>query len=768
MMSNPIPVLTRRDFVKVGGALVVSASLPSTAKAAAGADAGYTLDATKLVSWLELHADGSIIARTGKTETGTASTAFYAQAVAEELDVDPKKVSIIGGHTDETPDGGYSAGFLGGVNNLKKVAAYTRQALLGLAAERLGVPAAGLTVAGGVVSGGGKSVSYTDLVKGQQLNLTIPVTGRLARIDPKDPIGITDLAGITVTGNPPMKPMDKYTVVGESHPRSSIADIAMGRAVYSGDVKVPGMLHARMVRPASLGSTLVSAGKLDKARFPTAEVVVQKNLVAVVSPNEWEAVSGARAVAAATQWTAWTGLPGSGNVTATLRSAKWEDVGRRGDPAKADAGLTKAARTINASYEQPYVRHAPMGAFVATADVKADGTVTIWSQSSQPQGARAHIAHIMSVPVEKVVIRWAQGPGQYGRTTYGGDGAMADAAILSKLVGKPVRVQWTISEDLAWSSTSPAWVADVKVGLDDKGNMVAFKSDWYSPHENDARMIGAVLAGAPEISPKTKPFFPAISTVWPYDKVPAVVESAYGIANLANDSANGGLRGNIMRTPWQRQQNFALEAAVEEAAAAAKADPIEYRIRHTSDARLIEILNETAQAAGWKSRPSPSPQASASGSAPVRGRGVGVVIRSGAQWVGIAEVEVVPATGVVKVLSFTTGVDVGKVMNPRHLKSNIEGGTVMGLGEALFEEVTFDASKVTSTDWTKYKIPAMGDVPEVKTVFTSRNGRGINGGGEAANTVSANAVAAAFFDATGVQPRRVPLTPTYVKSILKA
>jgi CO/xanthine dehydrogenase Mo-binding subunit len=144
------------------------------------------------------------------------------------------------------------------------------------------------------------------------------------------------------------------------------------------------------------------------------------------------------------------------------------------------------------------------------------------------------------------------------------------------------------------------------------------------------------------------------------------------------------------------------------------------------------------------------------------------VIRSGAQWVGIAEVEVVPETGVVKVLSFTTGVDVGKVMNPRHLASNIQGGTVMGLSEALFEEVTFDQSKVTSTDWTKYRIPAMGDVPLVKTVFTSRDGRGINGGGEAANTVSANAVAAAFFDATGVHARRVPLTPAYVKSILKA
>ncbi len=762
------PTLSRRDFVKAGGALVVSVSLPSPARAAAGDPATNTLDASKLASWLELHADGSIIARTGKTETGTSATAFYAQMIAEELDVDPSVITMVVGHTDETPDGGFSAGFLGGANNVKKVAAYTRQALLGLAAERLGVPADGLTVARGVVSGGGKSVSYVDLVKGQTLDLTIPVRGQMPRVDVADPIGIKDLMGIMVTGNPPTKPIGQYSVVGLDHPRPATRDIVMGKPVYSGDIVVPGMLHARMVRPATLGSSLVEAGKLDRAKFPTAEVVVQKNLVAVVSPNEWEAVSAARQVAAATKWSPWSGLPGSQNLTAALRKAKYEDVGRRGDATKADAALAGAARTVSGTYEQPYTRHAPIGAYVAVANVKADGSVTIHAQSSQSQGARAHVAHIMGVPVEKVVIRWAHGPGQYGRTTYGGDGAMADAAVLSKLVGKPVRVQWALSEDLAWSSASPPWVADVKIGLDATGTMVGFRSDWYSGHQNDARMIGAILAGTPNLAPKVKPFFPAISTVWPYDKVPSPVELGWGTPNVAQDAVTGGIRGNIMRTPGQRQQNFALEAAVEEAAAAAKADPIEFRIRHTSDKRLIQILQETAAKAGWQSRPSPGPGARKSGSAPVRGRGVGVIIRSGAQWVSIAEVEVVPETGAVKLVRFVSGVDVGKVMNPRHLKSNVEGGAVMGIGEALFEEVTFDQSKVTSTDWLKYRIPAMGDLPLIETVFTSRADRGINGGGEAANGAATNAVAAAFFDATGVFPRRIPLTAAYVKTLLKA
>ena len=762
------PSLTRRDFVKVGGALVVTLGAPvALPGCSTAASATNSLDASQLASWLEIHADGSIIARTGKTETGTSASAFYAQVIAEELNVDPTSITMVLGHTDETPDGGFSAGFLTGANNQRKVAAYTYQALLGLAATELGVPAADLTVSSGVVSGGGKRVSYADLVTGQQLDLAIPVSGGLPTIDLNDPIGITNLAGISVTGDPPTKPVEQYSVVGKSHPRPGIRDIVEGKGIYSGDVTVPGMLHARMVRPATLGSTLVSTGKLDLDKFPTAEVVVQANLVAVVSPNEWEAVQAARAVAATTEWTEWSGLPNSTGITEALRAADWTPVGTRGDAATADAGLASAVKTVSATYEQPYVRHAPIGMYMATADVRSDGTVKIWSQTSQSQGARAQVANTLGVSVDKVVIRWAQGPGQYGRTTYGGDGAMADAAILSQLLGKPVRVQWTIQEDLAWSSTSPAWVADLKVGLDAEGHMIAFSSDWYSPHENDARMVGAILAEMPTLSPAVKPLSPVISTVWPYDKVPGVVERAYHTPNPAMSSAGGGLRGNIMRTPWQRQQNFGLEAIVNEAAAVVGADPIEFRVQHTTDARLIEIMKATADAHGWTSRPSPNPEAGRSGTAPVKGRGVGVIIRSGAQWVGIAEVEVVPSTGVVRVMQLTVGVDVGKVMNPTHLKSMLEGGAVMGIGEALFEEVTFDESKVTSTDWTRYRIPEMGDIPEIKTVFVSHDDRGINGGGEAANGLTPNAIAAAFFDATGVQPRRIPLTPDYVKSILK-
>ena len=221
----------------------------------------------------------------------------------------------------------------------------------------------------------------------------------------------------------------------------------------------------------------------------------------------------------------------------------------------------------------------------------------------------------------------------------------ADAVILSQLTGKPVRVQWTLQEDLAWSSVSPGWVADLKAGFDTNGHLVALHSASYAPHQFDGRLLGAILAGAPSTTPASGGW---VATEWPYDKIQNRLEEAYGMPNLGAESATGGLRGNIMRTPGQRQQNFALEGLINEAAAATGADPIQFRISHTTDQRLIDILNATAKAAGWEPRPSPHGKAAKSGSSPVTGRGVCIMVRSNAYWVGIAEIAVVPATGAVR------------------------------------------------------------------------------------------------------------------------
>jgi nicotinate dehydrogenase subunit B len=762
--SSITPRLTRRGFVKMGGALMVSFTFPGlSAIAAEDQPASAT---SHLTSWLEIRHDNTILVRTGRTEIGTGMSAFYAQVIAEELSVEPESITLLMGDTDKTPDGGYSAGFRSGAANLRKVGAYTYQALLGLAADKLRVPISSLAVTNGVVSGGGKSIRYGELVQDQQLDLKIPVSGAPAKVDPSSWNGIAGLDGLVVLGDPQMKPMSQYKVIGKSHPMPGTPGKVTGKTQWSCDVTLPGMLHARMVRPATLGSTLISVGTLDKTRFPNAQVITKQNLVAVLSANEWEAVSAARSVASGTKWTEWSGLPGSEHLTQALRDYKWGAPSEsNGNEADVKAALAKASKNVSATYEQPYMKHAPIGPFVAVADVRPDGTVTVWTHSANSQGLRAQIANTLGRPIEKVVVRWLEHAGQFGRTTFGGDGAEGDAAILSQLTGRPVRVQWTLQDDLAWSASSPGWVEDITCGLDVHGCVTALRSAFYSPQSNDARIVGAILAGMPCSQPKPGSW---IATAWPYDKIQSRREEVYGMPNLGADSPTAGLRGVIMRTPGQRQQNFALESLMNEAASCAGIDPIQFRLLHTTDQRLIDIIHATAKAAAWEPRPSPHPGARSTGSAPVTGRGVGIMIRENSCWMGIAEVTVTPDTGVVQVTKFTIGADCGKIINPRQLERCMKSGVVMGVSEALKEEVTFDRGKITSTSWSRYKILTMAETPEVKVVQISRDDKGFGGGSEAANAVCTPAIAAAFFDATGVHPRRIPLTPEYVTTLLKA
>jgi CO/xanthine dehydrogenase Mo-binding subunit len=279
-----------------------------------------------------------------------------------------------------------------------------------------------------------------------------------------------------------------------------------------------------------------------------------------------------------------------------------------------------------------------------------------------------------------------------------------------------------------------------------------------------------MLAGLPDFPPPSIGGGPATfgfgAVTQPYVIPNEFHQGAGARVELTKPPSGVGLRGNIMRTPGHRQHVCALESVLNEAAAAAGADAVQFRLDHTKDQRLIDIVKKTAAEAGWQPRPSPNPAARRTGAAAVTGRGMAVMYRFGTYWVGIAEVEVVPSTGVVSVKKFTLGVDPGKVINPRHLKGNCEGGVVMGMGEALFEQLTFDQGKVTSIDWTKYKIPTMKDLPEIKVVMISRDDAGFGGGGEAANSLPQPAILAAVFDATGVQPRRTPLTPDYVKDLL--
>ena len=320
-------VLTRRQFVKSGGALIVGLSvigpelLKKSVEAATGSTGKNSLDPTLASSWFEIHADNTMTLRTGRVDFGqsTVTTAFR-QIVADELNFPFESItSVIMGDTDRTPDGGLSAAYLhfGGGQNLRKAAAYTHQALLELAAKKLGVDKRQLTVKDGVVSVGGKSVTYGQLVAGQELTLRIPVSGDL-----------TSLMGLSVTGNPPMKPTSQYTIIGRSYPNYATESMVTANETWVTDVRLPGMLHGRVVHPKTLGSTLVSAGEVDSNRFPNAKVIVQGNLVGVVGPTEWEVMRATQQVAEATKWTEWKGLPGNANLHAWLRDgARLEDRG---------------------------------------------------------------------------------------------------------------------------------------------------------------------------------------------------------------------------------------------------------------------------------------------------------------------------------------------------------------------------------------------------------------------------------------------------------
>jgi nicotinate dehydrogenase subunit B len=767
--------LTRRKFVKGSGALVVGLSLPAafmSGSAAGGAIVGTQLDPTAVSSWLTINADNTILMRTGRAEMGqgSASTAF-AQIMAEELEVPYAAITqVVMASTDRTPDGGVSAGFLfhretdkqiqpfgAGALNIQLVAAYTKQALLALASTTLGVPVANLTVKDGVVSGGGKNTTYGQLVQGQQLNLTIPTTG-------------TPLTGVVVTGNPPTKPVSQYKVVGQSIPMRTIPGLVTGTAVYVANVKLPGLLEARMVKPPTLGSTLVSVGALDKKQFPNSQVVVKGNLVGVVSTTDWEAIAAASQVAGKTKWTDWQGLPGNGNLFSAL-----EKVDSTGVPVTvgtnvgaAGAALATAAKKLAATYTLPYVKHGPIGPSVVIGDVRSDGITHIHTHTQAAQALRNAMALMLSTDPKNVVVHWYEGSGHYGRSNGGIEGAEADAVILSQAVGKPVRVQWMRPEDMIWSTSSYGTYHKVQAGLDASGNLVAFQADYMSPGTKDERPIGALLAGLPHGVEPTKTV--SIATQWAYDKVPNVLEQARGGSQIGQDNnpLQVGLRVHSMRTPGHRQQNFALEGMINEAAAAAGVDPIEYRLRHTTKERVINLLQTLKKEHGWQTRPSPNPEASATGSKPVFGHGTNLMIRFNGYWASAVDLTVTPSTGRVTLQKYTLVAEVGIAVNPRQLTRNMEGGTIQGISEAMLEEFTFNKSVPTGTDWVKYPILRMRDMPEIKTVIINRPDLNVTGmGGEAPNALPLQSIAAAFFDATGIQARTLPLRPANVRALLK-
>ena len=770
------PTLSRRGFIKAGGILVVGFSFvgPELLRGDTAKPTTFknSLDPTLASSWIEIHPDNSVLIRTGKSDFGQGSTfTAYRQIVAEELSVPFEAITtVVSGHTDLTPDGSGAFDFLGhGTPNIRKAAAYTYQALLDVASEKLGVPKDKLSVKDGVVSGGGKSISYGDLVKNQQLKLTIPVKGDL-----------TSIFGLTIEGNPPMKPVSEYTVIGKSFKNSIISTKVAAKETWATDVRLPEMLHARVVHPKTLGSTLVSAGSVDKTKFPNSRVIVKGNLVGVVAPTEWEAIQAADQVAAGTKWSEWKGLPGNAKLYQHLREeADWTSAPvEKSKESKGDVGpvLASAHKKHAATYQLSYMKHAPIGPTMAVADVKSDGTVHIYVHNQNPQALRGEIATMLGTTPDHVIVHSYPGPGHYGRSNGGNSGAEDEAVLLSQAVGKPVRVQWTRADDMQWSTQAAASFSDVQVAIDEKGKMAAYQIDHYMPAMQDDRPVGAVLAGLPSMSAPDVHSGGVTSTVngiedpWVYAPVPNVTERGHGTFQVGQKASPlaVGLRDHSMRTPGQFQQNYPRELAISEAAALAGADAIQFRIDHASEERAIGVLKAVRDSSGWDPRPSPRPDAVSTGATPVRGRGVSLMLRSGTYWACVCQIAVTPSTGAIVVEKYTIAVDPGIVVNPMQLKRNVEGGAVMGIGHALFEEVMFDESGITTEDWNSYPIPTMADIPEIKVVLLHNPKVGAYGGGsEAANALAAPAIAAALHDATGKIMRKLPMKPAYVQAVLK-
>ena len=759
--------LSRRGFVKAGGALLVGFGLAS-AKPAPEPLQGNTLNANLPQSWIEIHADNAILIRCGKPDFGQSSVfTAYRQIAAEELNVPFEAITnVISGDTDRTPDGSGAFDFLqGGMPNIRKAAAYVYQALLQLASVQLGVPKDRLSVKDGVISGGGNNISYGDLVKNQQLSLTIPVKG-----------DINSMFGLTVDGNPPLKPVRDYTIVGKSFPNSVTVTKVSAKETWVTDVRLPNMLHARVVHPKSLGSKLVSAGPLDKARFPTAQLVVKGNLVGILSPNEWEAIQAAQQVGAATKWSDWSGLPGDTRIYQFLKEdADWKTTPvetskkSNGDAA---AAFASAPKKLSATYRLPYLKHAPIGPAMALADVRPDGTVFIYTHTQNPQALRSGIAKMLSTSPDHVVVRTFAGPGHYGRSNGGNAGAEDEAVILSQAVGKPVRVQWMRHDDFQWSTQSPIAFSDVEIGIDAQGRMTSYQIDHYMPAMQDDRLVGAILAGLPTIpAPNEKgSIFGArngISDPWIYDGTSVVLERGHGTFQVGQSSSpiNVGLRDHSLRTPGQYQQNYPRELAVTEAALLAGADPIQFRIDHAREKRLIEVLESVRDASNWQPRTEPA----VTKDGIRRGQGVSSLFRGGTYWACVANIAVNMTTGAIQVEKLTLSVDPGIVINPLQLKRQVEGGAVMGVSIALKEELRFDESGVNTADWRSYPIATMADLPEIKVVLIHRPEVGRYGqGSEAANALASSAIAGAFIDATGKVARELPLKPEYVQSLLKA
>ena len=760
------PSFDRRRFLVGAGALVVSApALAATAAHAAeplspGAappSAKPPLRPDELDSWVAVARDGQVTAFFGKPDVGQGVDVAIAQIVAEELDVGVDRVTVIGGDTTLTCNQGGVSGSTGvqlGGRQLRLAAAEARRVLVELAASKLGVTADKLQVEGGVVSLAGdpaKHVSYAQLIGDGYFHAKLDWNGQLGN-------------GLVASGKAKPKTPDQYKLVGVAVPRRDIAGKVFGTHEYIADMKVPGMVYGRVLRPPVAGAVPVSVDEASIAHIPGAKVVRKADFIGVVANTEWDIVQASRALKVT-----W-----SDATPAFFDEADLYDHIRKTPAAKTQVEKTigdvdaafaaKGARIIEHEYEWPFQSHSSLAPACAIADVRPDG-VTLWHASQKPHASSEGIAKLLGRPVATVRSVSVSGPGSYGRNDAGD--AAADAAILSAAVGKPVRLQGQRSDGHAWDPKGAASVHKVRAAIDADGRITAYEymSKGFSRAEVATAETGAndLLAGQltgfdnPPVhgfgTPEEAYDFPNRRMGWA--TIPTLLAKA------------SPLRTSHLRDPLGPQLHFASEQFMDECATALGADPIDFRLRHLKDPRHIEVVQKLADAASW----APGPPGTRQGDFldGMTGRGFAYCNRGDTVVAVVSDVVVNLETGRVWPIGFYVAHDCGLIINPSGLKQCIEGNVVHGASRALFEETKFDARNVTSVDWATYPILDIMDAPErIEVILINRPDRAPSGAGEPSTRPIAAAIANAIFEATGARVRRAPFTPERVKAAIAA
>ena len=748
--SAPSHQLNRRTLLKAGaGALVVGFSVEATLGHAATSATAATLRPAKAVakdlvdSFVSIEPNGNVTIYVGKVDLGTGTKTALAQIAADELDVAFGQIEMVMGDTATTPDQwitGANLTIAQGGGELRKACATARAALLSRASARLGVPAAELQISNGMVSAtsdGGKAVSYGDLLrdgKGLDLKVDAKATGKAA---------------------------SQYRVVGKSIPRVDIPEKVTGEFMYVHDFRLPGMLHARVVRADELGAKLMAVDDSESRKVGGfVQTVRRGDFVAVVAKNEWGAIKAARALKLT--WSPGTGLPDKATVFDYWRKqpvAKEESTQKVGD---APAALAASARRVKASYEFSVQTHASIGPSCAVADFSR-GQLNVWSASQATHSMQSELAAISGLPEAKVRLLYLDGSGCYGRN--GHEDATADAALIATLIGKPVRVQWMRADETARAPKSPPRAIDLEGGFDKDGNLVAWSGDFHIAlnHITAFKPLDFPLLAATDLGmPK------------PGNWVGFLFQNAaapYALPNIRVNTRHvekAFFRSAHLRSPGRIENTFANESFMDELAAEAKADPAEFRMKYIKDPRAIAVIQAALKRSAWQTRSGINP---AAGSGDVaKGRGIAYVRYNNTTTyvAAVAEVEVNRKTGEVKVSRVCVGHDCGQIINPDGLANQIEGGVIQTVSRTLLEQVQWDRTKVTSVDWATYPILRFPNAPRVEVDMINIPGEVSWGAGEPTATTIPAAIANAIYDATGARIRSVPFTPEKVLAALTA